>query len=193
MGNDNKILRYCLNLTLICIGIVIGVAIRHQTDLSSAESINLIDLFTLVATIIMAVYIPEVLDRKQQSRKDKKHLLAERIGELQSLYRKINLLAQGEKLIRQHDHLILLNTLDICKHKLDTIVILMTASKFSTSFDKEVKELEGFCLEHSNLAWSPQKVGEGFNYPDDMLEKEEVLYNNIDKATCLMLFKISEV
>lgn len=193
MKDGTKVLRYLLYLSLIGIGIVLGMAINAFGKVSEFETVNIIDMATLVATIFLAVYIPEVLDRKFQIKKDKKGLIEERIEELQALYRKINLMVQGaERPLKVKDGLSIRNTLDICEHKLETIITLINASKLDLSFQTEILEIQNLCKEHKNLIWITIKEYEEFSYSDSVKYQEELLYNKIDEATCLMIFKISE-
>ncbi len=65
-------LRYIIYTAFLCLGIIIGIAVNHYYQLPLAEAINIVDLATLVTTIFLAVYIPEVLDRKLEIQRDKK-------------------------------------------------------------------------------------------------------------------------
>lgn len=83
---SNRLLRVFVYVVVLIIGIVIGIAIRHYHNIPLSDEINLVDLATLVATVFLAVYVPEVLDRKLQNTRDKKELLENRINELQTLF-----------------------------------------------------------------------------------------------------------
>ncbi len=192
MKDSDRFLKYFLYISLITIGIIIGIAIRHYYNIPIAETINEVDVGTLVVTIFLAVYIPEVLDRKLQIKRDKKDLIEKRIEELQALYRRINLVVQSEQVLRAKDFLVIKNILDISHHKLETIIALLTYSNMHTSFTHDIKNLRKLCKEHQSLLLSENMEDEGFTYADDIPEKEELLYNKIDETTCLLIFKISE-
>lgn len=192
MKKGTKLSKILLGLLLLVIGAVIGYGLGYAHYMSLAEAINVVDLATLVTTIFLAVYIPAVLDRRLQIKKDKKALIEERVEELQSLYRKINLLVQGENPISPKSYLSIKNTLDICQHKLGTIFTLVASSRLDISFAKEMEEIKSLCKRHKDLLWSPQMEELDFHYTDDVLEKEEQLYNQIDQVACLIIFKISE-
>lgn len=179
--------RFLFGFFLIALGVVIGIAIRHYYDIPLAETINIIDVATLVVTIFLAVYIPEVLDRRLQVKRDKKDLIENRIEELQALYRKIDILVQQET-ISDKDEITIQNTVDICYHKFETIVTLLTKSGMNTSFTKEIKKIKKIIEEHKNLLETDTS-----RYSVQLKEKEEALYNQIDKETSLLLFKISDV
>lgn len=181
----NILLRFLLGFFLVSLGIVIGIAIRHYHNIPIAETINIIDVATLVTTIFLAVYIPEVLDRRLQVKRDKKELIEEHIDEVQALYRKVNLLVQQED-ISEKDRRSIKNTLDICQHKFETIVTLLAASGMKTSFNSDVKKISKIIREHKDLLWHENE------YTIDIKEKEESLYNLIDKETSLLIFKISD-
>ena len=192
MKDSDRYLKYFLYISLITIGFIIGIAFRHFYNIPIAETINVVDVGTLVVTIFLAVYIPEVLDRKLQIKRDKKDLIEKRIEELQALYRRINLVVQSEQVLRPKDFLVIKNILDICHHKLETIITLLTYSNMHTSFNQDIKDVTKICKEHHNLLWSENMEDEGFTYSEETPEKEELLYNEIDKKTCLLIFKISE-
>lgn len=104
---------------------------------------------TLVVTIFLAVYIPEVLDQKLQIKRDKKDLIEKRIEELQALYRRINLIVQNEQVLHEKDFLVIKNILDLCHHKLETIITLLTYSNMSTSFNQDIKNLRKLSKSHA--------------------------------------------
>ncbi|MBF0575134.1 hypothetical protein [Dysgonomonas sp. GY617] len=192
MKDSNRFLKYFLYISLIIIGLIVGVAVRHYYNIPIAETINMVDLGTLVVTIFLAVYIPEVLDRKLQIKRDKKDLIEKRIEELQALYRRMNLVVQSEQILKPKDFRVIKNTSDITQHKLETIITLLTYSNMHTSFTEDIKNIRKLCKEHQDLLWSEDMEDEGFCYAEDIQEKEELLYNKIDETTCLLIFKISE-
>lgn len=175
-----------LTLFLIALGVVIGIAIRHYYDIPLAQTINIIDVATLVTTIFLAVYIPEVLDRQLQVKRDKKELITRRIEELQALYRKINLLVQQGEHTEKND-LAIDNTLDLCSHRLETIITLLTALNVKTSFNKEIRRIRKLCQEHRDLL-----SDDSTKNAEELRQDEEALYNQIDKETCLLIFNISD-
>ena len=192
MKDSDQFLKYFLYTSLIIIGFIAGIAFRHFYNIPIAETINVVDVGTLVVTIFLAVYIPEVLDRKLQIKRDKKDLIEKRIEELQALYRRINLVVQSEQVLRPKDFLVIKNILDISHHKLETIITLLTYSNMHASFNQEIKNVRKLCKEHHSLLWSENMEDEGFTYSEEIPEKEELLYNKIDETTCLLIFKISE-
>lgn len=187
-----KYYRLFLYLSLIVIGIIIGIAIRHYYDLPIADTINIVDLATLVATVFLAVYIPDVLDRKLQVRRDKKELIEVRLVQLQALFRKINLIVQGEKEIAQRDFLIVKNTLDIIQSKLDTIGRLLSYANLPVSFADDMKNITDLTAKHKELLYSDQMESAGFSYSLDTIQHEEILNNKIDESTSLLIFRLSE-
>lgn len=194
MKGSDQFLKYFLYISLVAIGIIAGVAIRHYNHISIADTINIVDVGTLVVTIFLAVYIPEVLDRKLQITRDKKDLIEKRIEELQALYRRMNLAvqAQGEQVLKPRDFRVIKNISDITQHKLETIVTLLTYADIHTSFTEDIKNIRQLCKEHQELVWFEDMEDEGFSYSEDVQEREELLYNKIDETTCLLIFKISE-
>lgn len=192
MKDSDRLLKYFLYISLIIIGAIIGIAFRHYYNIPLAETINLVDVGALVVTVFLAVYIPEVLDRKLQIKRDKKELIEKRIEELQALYRRMNLIVQSEQVLRPKDFLIIKNVSDICHNKLETIITLLNNSNMNVSFTKDIDKIRKLCREHESLLLSDKMEDEGFTYSEDVPEKQELLYNEIDKVTCLLIFKISE-
>ncbi|MCD7930545.1 MAG: hypothetical protein LUH15_03845 [Tannerellaceae bacterium] len=84
------------------------------------------------------------------------------------------------------------NILDVVQHKLETLITLLTYAEMHTSFADEINTLRSLSKQHQELLWVQQEPKEDFTYPDDIQQREEKLYNKIDKATCLLIFKISE-
>jgi len=205
MKKHSRFLKISLYTTLICIGVAIGLIISQYIKLPSADTINIIDLATLVTTVFLAVYIPEVLDRKLQITRDKKELLEKRIVEIQSLYRKANLLIQSDDSIDKNDLLAIKNSLDGAKGKLDILTRLLSYSKLGTSFDNDLHKIKALDKEHSEiLLQSSNQMGDTsgddkelhsvkkFRYEESLRISEEELYNKLDEATTLLIFKISD-
>ena len=205
MKRNNKFLKIFLYTTLICIGVIIGLVVSQYLKLPSTETINIIDLATLVTTIFLAVYIPEVLDRKLQITRDKKELLEKRIVEIQALYRKTNLLVQSDDSISRSNFLAIENNLDIVKGKLDILTRLLSFSKLGASFDYDLKKIRALDKEHREILLvdndsenslidndKPLSDREAFHYEESVRTSEEELYNKLDEATSLLIFKISD-
>lgn len=192
MKISDSVLKYFLYISLVLIGVVVGIAIRHYYNLPIAEAINIVDLATLVVTVFLAVYIPEVLDQKLQVKRDKKDLIEKRVEELQALYRKINLIVQNEEKMVPRDFLIIRNTLDVLQHKLDTIVTLLTYSNLHVSFASDITKIKELTEKHKRLLYSDSMEDEGFSYSETVEKEEELLYNKIDQTTSLLVFKLSD-
>jgi len=187
-----KILRYILYFFLLVLGVVIGIAIRHYYSIPLSETLNIVDVATLVTTIFIAMYIPAVLDRQMKIRSDKKDLIVERINELQSFCRKINMLVQQEANTSK-DRLTIINTLDIIGHRLETIIILLSYFEVKDSYSKEIKELKSLCSEYYDLLYTKEiENNDVLVYSKEVREKEELLYNKIDRASGLLVFRISD-
>ena len=190
MKHSNNLLSYFLYIALIGIGIVIGIAVRHYYNLPLSETFNIIDLITLVVTAFLAVYIPQVLNRKMQINRDKKDVIENRIIDLQNLYRRINILVQNDDDISPKDLSVIQNTLDISRNKLDTLTTLITFSGFP-DFSKEIKKIQTLHEEHCKLLIT-ENININFQYSGIIRKKEEELFNQLDEATSLLIFRISE-
>jgi len=180
-----KLIQYGLYLFLVGIGVIIGIAIRHYYNIPMNETINIIDVAALITTIFLAVYIPEVLDRKLKIQRDKKKLIDSRIDELQYLYRKINhIVQQGESkggISRE-----VRNMIDICESRLATIIMLIEHATMDVSLEKEIAEVVRLSEAHQMLFSKAAENSPAF------LKEEERLYNEIDRATALIILKLSD-
>ena len=205
MKRRSRHLKIFLYTAFICIGAIIGLVVSQYIKLPSTDTINIIDLATLVTTIFLAVYIPEVLDRKLQITRDKKELLEKRIMEIQALYRKANLLVQSDDSTSKNDLLTIKNSLDVAKGKLDIFTRLLSYSKLGASFDNDLRKIKALDKEHREiLLQNPEQIsdtsgsdkeshnGETFRYKEQIRISEEVLYNKLDEVTSLLIFKISD-
>ena len=192
MSRKKIILRYIFSFFLIALGIFVGIALYHRWHFPIEETLNLMDLITLITTVFLAVYIPEVLDRKLQISRDKKELIEHRLEDLQSLYRRINILMQSSDSYSERDIHVINNTLDICQHRLETITTLIKYSKMKSSFEKELQEITDLSKEHRALLWMENIDENTVTRLREVQSQEEVLYNAIDQQTCLLIFKFSE-
>lgn len=191
MRKIDIILRYFLYFFLIVIGVIIGITVQRLHNMPMAETVNLIDLATLVVTIFLAVYIPEVLDRKLQIQRDKKDLIEKRIDEFQVLVKKVNLLVQDDFSMTDKDYLRVVNALDVSMHKLGVIATLLKSSDMG-SFDADIAKIRKLCKEHRELLTSGKTPGEGAVYTTQELSNEEEIFNKIDEAASILMFKISD-
>lgn len=192
MKNTGKIMKYFLYFFLLAIGIIIGIAIRHFHNIPIAETIDVVDLATLVVTVFLAVYIPEVLDRKLQTQRDKKELLEKRIDEFQSLLRKANTLVQDDDAMSLKNYLTVQNILDVSQHKFEIISRLLKSAKLKSSFDEDIEMINKLCDEHKKLLYSNEAKDKNFSYSNDIQQQEESLFNKIDEAASMLIFKISD-
>lgn len=184
-------LRFFLYVSLLGIGVIAGIAIRHYTKLSLGDTLDVIDLATLVVTVFLAVYIPEVLDRKLQVTRDKKELLEKRILEYQALIRRVNVLVQGDSNPSKDDLLAIRNSLDVAGYKLDSIGKLLSYARIGDTFPNEMSRIRAMNEDHRQLFADPsQKPDSAF--PADVIAREAELYNKLDDATTLLIFKISD-
>lgn len=186
-----SLLNVLLYTGLVGIGIIVGIAIRHYSKLSLNETLNIVDLATLVTTIFLAVYIPEVLDRKLQVTRDKKELLEKHILEYQALLRRANMLVQGDAKMTENDFLMLHNSLEVATSKLESLGKLLLYSKLNDTFQQEISAIKKIDSEHSSLLATPGNKPL-VSYPVDVCVKESDLYNLLDEKTTLLIFKISD-
>lgn len=188
----DKLLRNVLVGTIFLLGIAIGMAIRHYYYIPLDDAINIIDVATLIVTIFLAVYIPGVFDRHMQVKQDKKELIEHRLEDFQEFYHRINqLVHHGTE--SSKDISIIENTLDVASNRFAIIITLMNYLSLTESFEEEIKEIKGLLAQHRDLLLNMDVASKNFIYPEDIRDEEEKLYNKIDKATSILIFKINDI
>jgi hypothetical protein len=190
MRRSSKILKVFLYLALVVLGLVAGWALSHYHSLPLSQEINLIDLATLVVTIFLAVYVPAVLDRQLQTVQDRKRILEERIVDYQALQRRINMYVQDEEALKTDTYLTIMNLLDVSGHRLETLASLIKNSGLDKSLNNDIADVIQVNEDHKAL-FSGLDKSAGATYPESLRNQEELLYNKLDEATSLMIFKIS--
>lgn len=192
MKKGVRYLKVVVYLSLILLGFVVGLAVSHYTKLPLSEEINLIDLATLVVTIFLAVYVPAVLDRQLQTTRDRKELLEKRVSDYQTISRRVNMLVQGERMLSPDDYATIKNLLDIAEQRLNTLASLIKSSKLDDALNREIAGIIKTNNEHKTLLYTKSDVESGFMYSKETREEEEILYNKLDGATSLLIFRISD-
>ena len=190
MKKDNRYIKVFINLSLIILGIIVGIAIGRYGKIPFAQEVNLVDVATLMVTVFLAVYVPAVLDRRLQTMRDRKDLLEKRITDYQALLQRINLLVQDDRKLSVDGRLTIYNLLDISGHRLDTLIILINNSNLGIALDSNIEIIKKLDNEHRDLLSDGKKAKE--DYSDDIRDREEILYNKLDEMTSLLIFKISE-
>lgn len=198
MKKKHTLLKIFLYLSLVVLGAIAGMSIGQYNKLSLSEEVNLMNVVTLLITIFLAVYIPAVLDRQLQTRRDRKDILENRITDYQSLLSRINILIQDENSRPFDTQLTVKNLLDITGHRLDTLISLIKNSGINNSLNKDIAEIKKMDNQHKELL---KKIFENNSnssetkqlpiYDNAIQKQEEILYNKFDEATSLLVFKIS--
>lgn len=179
-----------LNLSLIIIGLIVGIAIGNYGNIPFQQEVNIVELAGLFVTVFLAVYVPAVLDRQLQSLRDRNDLLESRIEDYQSFLRRINMIVQEDRSLQGNEPLTLINLLDISGHRINTLASLIKNSRFDASFSKDITAIRKVNDQHRDLLLPEGKPVE--NYGDDIRKQEEELYFKLDEMTSLLILKISE-
>lgn len=186
------ILRILLYAVLLAIGIIVGIAIQHYKNIPLSTEVNLIDLATLVVTVFLAVYIPEVLDQRLQNTQDKKKLIENRIAEYQGILRKINGTVQSDILLDEKTALVVKNNVDILQHKLATAVSLLSYANFKITFEREIDSLKALTDRYAEVIRTGVSAPGNFRISSEFQQHEEQLYNRIDQASSILIFHIND-
>lgn len=187
----NKYLSLFINLSLVLLGVIIGVAVGSYGNIPVAQEVNLMDMATLVVTVFLAVYVPTVLDWRLQNLRDRKDLLESRIEDYQTLLRRMNILVQENKELPVDEHLTLRNLLDIASHRVDTLIALIKNSGLDPALNKDIAAIKKLDNEHMALLSDRSVYDPDTGFSEDIRMKQELLYNKLDEATSLLVFNIS--
>ena len=190
MKKQDRKLGIFLNISLVILGIVIGIAIGKYAKIPFQQEVNIIDLAGLLVTVFLAVYVPAVLDRHLQAMRDRKGLLESRIEDYQLLLRRINTIVQDGRKLLPSEQLTIRNLLDIAGHRIDTLITLIKYSHLDSSFSGDIDDVKKADDEHRALLQAAGKAVE--DYTDDIRKQEEMLYIKLDEMTSLLIFKITE-
>lgn len=190
MKKKSKLMNVFLNLSLIIIGLIVGIAIGNYGNIPFQQEVNIVELAGLFVTVFLAVYVPAVLDRQLQSLRDRNDLLESRIEDYQSFLRRINMIVQEDRSLQGNEPLTLINLLDISGHRINTLASLIKNSRFDASFSKDITAIRKVNDQHRDLLLPEGKPVE--NYGDDIRKQEEELYFKLDEMTSLLILKISE-
>lgn len=186
-----RLMKYSLYLFFLVIGVILGIGIRHYYAIPINNAINIIDVATLVTTVFLAIYIPDVLDRKLATARDKKKLIDQRLDEVKYLYQRLNDIVQTG---RNHlgESLEVRNLLDVCESRIKTISLLIDHAKLKVPLQEDIRGVLKLCEEHKNLFLDKDASENKTGDLSVFLKNEERLYNDIDQAITLIILKLSD-
>ena len=190
--NKPKFLRSLLSFAIFLIGVIVGIAIRHYYKIPLAQEVNIVDIAMLITTVFLAVYVPAVLDRKIQTKRDEVQVIERRILEIHGLFRRINVLTQGESLSYE-GCLSVNNLLDICSHQLGTIAVLIAYLDKDNTLKPEINEINNLFKKRHSLLFIEPVPQTGKKYSLEQRNQEESLYNQLDRLMSLLLFKVNGI
>lgn len=185
-------MRYFFSVSLLLIGVVVGIAIRHYYSLPLSETINIVDVAMLLTTVFLAVYVPSVLDKQAQTMRDKGDVIEQRIVEFQGLRRRLNMMVQSGT-ADYEECLSINNLLDVSDHRLETITTLIAYYNPNILSKSNVDNVKSCCKAHRELLFMQQIAQEGKKFTKEEREKEEDLYNKIDRSSSLLLFDVNDI
>lgn len=188
-------IRYPLALVLVAVGVAVGIAIRHYHYIPLEDKINIIDLATLLVTIFLAIYIPAFLDKQLQNSRYEKDVIIRKIEALQSSFKEVNKIVnecvQKNAVSQSSCHLII-NCFTSISNELESVITLIEFCH-SKKLDTELTELKAFRREYKNLVTGGDFQQRNFKYTALTKKDEEILYNKIDKAICILIFKVNRL
>lgn len=188
-------IRYLIALVLVAVGVAVGIAIRHYHFIPLEDKINIVDLATLLVTIFLAIYIPAFLDKQMQNSRYEKDVIIRKIEALQSSFKEVNKLVtecvQKSAVSQTNCHLII-NSFTSISNELESVITLIEHCH-AKKLDTELTELKTFRRDYKNLVTGGKFQQRNFKYSALTKKDEEVLYNKIDKAICMLIFKVNRL
>lgn len=186
--------RYIIGLILVGVGVAIGIAIKYYfPTLPLEEKINIVDLATLLVTIFLAIYIPAFLDKQMQNKRYEKDVIIRKIETLQCSFKEVNKLVtecvQKNAVSQSNCHLII-NCFTSISNELESVITLVEHCH-NKKLDKELTELINFRRDYKTLVTGGQFQAKNFKYSALTKKDEEVMYNKLDKAICMLIFKVN--
>jgi len=100
---------------------------------------------------------------------------------------------QGEHTMSLNTYLTIQNLLDIAGNRLHTLTSLIRNSDLDESLNRDIIKIKELDEEHKTLLLNQTNEKNEIEYSDQVRRDEELLYNQIDEATSLLIFKISSV
>lgn len=79
------LLRVIICLCLVSLGIVIGKFVNILPHFKVDETVNLVDVLSIIATLFLAWYVSKILDKEQQDSRGEKDLILKRIEDIYQL------------------------------------------------------------------------------------------------------------
>jgi hypothetical protein len=189
---NKKLLRNFFTFAIFVIGIVVGIAIRHYYKIPLSEEINIVDVAMLITTVFLAVYVPSVLDKRTQVIHDEARVIERRVIEFQGFLRRINVIVQSN-VVDYEGCLSINNLLDVCDNRLETIATLLSYFDKDDTLKEDVDNIKEFCKKRRELLFMKQVSQEGKTFGQSERKQEEDVYNQIDRASSLLLFKVNDI
>lgn len=187
-----KILRVFLIFSIFLLGIALGIALRHYYNIPLIEAINIVDVATLIVTVFLAVYIPGVFDKHLQEKQGEKEIIEHRLNELQGLYHSVNQQVQyGSESMK--DVLKIDNILNLATNRIKVIMTLINYLDKDKALEEELHEIKNLHSRYEKLLMTSLPTEKNLLYPKEIRDVEEVIYNSLDKATSILVFKINRL
>lgn len=188
-------MKYVIGIVIAAVGIIIGIGIRHYHHIPLEDKINLVDLATLLTTIFLALYIPTFLERQVQNKRYEKDVIIKKIEALQGSFKEVNKLVTEcvqKNAVSQTNCYLIINSFTSISNELDTVITLIEYCQ-KKKFETELNELKVMRREYKGIVTGGNFQRRGFKYPVLTKKDEEVLFNKIDKAISLLIFKVNGI
>jgi len=184
------------SLFLLIFGIVLGIGLNNYYPFFKLEDkINIIELATLIASVFIAVYIPVFFERFLHVKRFEKDIIVKKINELQNSIKLINKIVANNNLSNfgsQTDSPEILSNFTVISNELNTIKSLLKYC-FKNKFDKDIEDINKLRFRYKNLITGGNFQKQNYSLISIEKIKEKKIYQDFDKAICLLILKINKV
>lgn len=187
-------MRYIIGSILVVFGVLIGMGLQHYSPLFEfKDKIDVIQLATLVVTILLAIYIPIFLERNMHNKRSEKDVIIRKIEALQSTIRSVNKTV-GECVQKQTvstaNSYQLINLFTTISNELDTIITLTEYCGIN-KFKNDFEEIKACRSQYRKMVTGGDFQKKGFKYTILDMKEEDNIYHKFDKALCVLIFKVN--
>lgn len=186
-------MRIVIGIVIALLGAAVGIAIGHYHGVPLEDKINIVDVVTLLATVFLAIYIPNFLEKYIQDRRSEKDVVIRKVEQLQNSFKEVNNLVnvcyQTGSVTQSHSQLII-GRFTTISTELDTTKTLLDYC-FPSKFTTELNNLITFRRRYKNIVTGGRFQQSNYKYDAVTKSEEERLFGSIDREICLMIIKIN--
>jgi hypothetical protein len=194
MLSRNKSRIFYIGLFLVlAVPILMSNEFYRKHNYQFDEKINLVEIVTLIVTIILAIYIPAILEHKLNNDRFEKDTVIKKIETIQKSFNEINILVTecvaAGKVSPSNRTLIVTKFTSISN---DIYSLQKLANLYKPGFlSSEITDLTNLRGDYKKIVTGGDFDKVGFKYDPITKQREEVLRSKTDEQLCLLIFSIN--